>query len=353
MISSIIMSSKDNPNYSLNISLRLSFSGLSLIGSTIIILSYLKFIRLRKFAFKLIFLLSISDLIFSISNFLIFEDADQKPAAFCKIQAFFLYFSSISSVFWTSIIAYSLHHIVTHSSTRKVQKKIQLFCVVGYGIPFCLSILPFFWSKYGPRSFVTDASNSWCGIMRDDNIFDKNATIIDSVVRLGPVFCCFIFNVYKYWKVHVHFKQYNSKTELMDTIDKKIKFFPILPILCWLIEIVFRILEVSTNIFVYKDQQKYDDDLKWLYTLEAIDMVLINSHGLLNFLLYGMTRYVMREWKKLLSKKKEEDFFTPGNSTNNRKDSWSSCNSEDKGRNDLGSILLRKNEDKLDADSSL
>lgn len=337
--------SKNNINYTLNIALRLSFCGLSLIGSTIIILSYLKFRKLRKFAFKLIFLLSIADLIFSISNFLIFEDADLKPESLCKMQAFFLYFSSISSVFWTSIIAYSLHYIVTHSSTRKIQKKLKLFCALGYGIPFCLSILPFFWGRYGPRSFVTDASNSWCGIIRNEDETDRTATIIDSLVRMGPVVCCFFYNFYKYKKVHNHFQQFNAKTELMDTIDKKIILFPMIPIFCWLIEIVFRVLEIFPNIFVYTKQPKYQEDLIWLYTLEAIDMVLINSHGLLNFLLYGMTRYVMREWKKLLLKKKEEEIFTPS-STNNLRDSWSSTNNSE-GKNDLGSIFLHKNENKL------
>ena len=170
-----------------------------------------------------------------------------------------------------------------------------LFCFLGYCIPLLISLVPLIMQKYGPQSFLTDHTNNWCGIVRDGGGNDEYAELLDFLLRFVPILLCFCLNLVLYYQVGKHFRTIVSKSSLLITINAKIKFFPVIPVFCWFIEmVVFRILEAG-------DLLNTDDT--WLYVLEILDSLLIHSQGFLNFMLYGMTKDVKREWMRLIFRK--------------------------------------------------
>lgn len=290
---------KDDANYTINITLRLVFNSLSFLGSSFIIISFLKFKKLRKFAFKLICYLSISDMVFSIASFLIVDKAEK--GAFCSFQGFALYYSSLSTVFWTSCIAYSLQKVVL-SNNRDIEKKEKWLLVIGFIFPLILAVIPLAMGSYGPASFQTDKENHWCGIVRDKdskgNETSPTGLILDWIVRFIPILLCFFFNALMYLKVMSFFRNLEIKTDLMDIIKKKIKYFPLIPIFCWSMEIVLRILELIS----YMNGNDVFDH-KYIIYIEYFDSVFEKSHGLLNAILYGFTQYVRQEWRNYFKKR--------------------------------------------------
>lgn len=282
-------------DYTLNISLRLFFNSLSLLGSLFIIFSYLKFARLRKFAFKLICYLSISDLMFSIAGFLIFNDADEVSSHFCAFQGFALYYSSISTVFWTACIAYSLQSIVLRNN-REIEKSERKLLFVGFVLPILLAMIPLITYDYGPSSFITDDKKRWCGIIRNKNLktgeIAVKGVILDWVVRFVPILLCFLFNAYMYFRVRQFFEGLEFRSDLKDIIKNKIKYFPLIPIFCWSMEIVLRILEL-----IYMDRDQGIFDHEYIVYVDYLDSIFEKSHGLLNALVYGFTQYVREEWR--------------------------------------------------------
>lgn len=187
---------------------------------------------------------------------------------------------------------------MTRHDNKIVEKKINLFYFLGYCIPLLISFVPLILNKYGPQSFMTDSTNNWCGIERDKNDdIDEYAELLDFLLRLLPILLCLCFNLILYYQVGRHFKTITSKSNLINTINTKIKFFPLIPVACWFIEmVIFRILEAGGLL--------NNKDATWLYVLEILDALLIHSQGFFNFLLYGMTKNVKREWMGLIFKKK-------------------------------------------------
>lgn len=344
----VLALSEDNKYFYLHLSLRLSMSFLSLIGSSLIIISYLLFKNLKRFIFRLIAHLALADLIFSLSFFMINENAQDKNQSFCEFQAFLLYASSLSSIFWTSIIAYSLYRIVLANSSKGVLKYENIFICIGYLVPLILSIIPFFFEKYGPQSLLTDKVNSWCGIKRDDlnnytmnndnssiynnfneqkyivdksevsfqnndaqkrlffsNVteeffYDHNALCIDFFIRVLPVSACFFINAIFYNKIRKIYNMVNSKPQLLVVVHDRIIWILILPIFCWSCEIILRILEY-TNCIKYKNENQL-----YIHIIEMIDSIILPLYGAGNFFIYAWNPFVREQWKKRIYERNKE-----------------------------------------------
>ncbi|KAJ6812728.1 G-protein coupled receptor 1 [Iris pallida] len=83
-------------------------AALSLGGSTFIVLCYLFFRELRKFSFKLVFFLALSDMFCSF--FIIIGDPSN--GFFCYAQDYSTHFFCVASFLWTTTIAFTLHRTV-------------------------------------------------------------------------------------------------------------------------------------------------------------------------------------------------------------------------------------------------
>ncbi len=157
----------------------------SIIGSILIILSYLLLRDMRTNARLILVHLSLADLGVGMAN--LFGDAVQFNKYFyntsaptksrgayslrstsmgdlCKVQAFVAHFCTISSVLWTMMLAVFMYTVITkmnHVILSKKNWKFMIFaCIFSYGIPLLITIWMICTNKLG---FAPSDTSGWCG----------------------------------------------------------------------------------------------------------------------------------------------------------------------------------------------
>lgn len=136
---------------------RIFGSTVSVIGSGFIIIMYLSFSDLRKFAFRLVVMLSVCDLILGFGIYLGDGNVDN---TLCNIQAFLIQFGSLGEVLWTAVIAYSIREVVLiQPRNTQIENKMKIYHIFVWTTTFVLSVLPFFSNSYGD-------ADGWCWISK-------------------------------------------------------------------------------------------------------------------------------------------------------------------------------------------
>ena len=121
-------------------------SALSIIGSTVIIHTYVQFPKLRTTCRKLLVYLSIADLLTAFGNLLgiiwyyAYRDDEDLVHTFgslflCKFQSGLTIFSSISSFFWTVAIAVYLHLSIVKNNHALADRFVLPFHVICWLLP--------------------------------------------------------------------------------------------------------------------------------------------------------------------------------------------------------------------------
>jgi len=109
-------------------SLSLVSASISAVGAIFIVISYLLFPRLRSFAFQMILMLVIADLVRTFSYFLIVNDQGE----FGQAPAVLMTFGELASVFWVSSIAFIIHNIYlmqdSFSIARNYRWRYHAYC---------------------------------------------------------------------------------------------------------------------------------------------------------------------------------------------------------------------------------
>lgn len=151
---------------------------LSIIGSLLIILSYVCFKDLRTRARYILVHLSLTDLILAVSNLVgIIGNFDQhsidsnnnasRPTEYhdtlyCRIQGLFTLYSTLSSILWTILLALFVFILVTAGNPKRITKFLMLFCyLLCYGLPLLPSLWAFFREKVG---YAPLQSSGWCAL---------------------------------------------------------------------------------------------------------------------------------------------------------------------------------------------
>ena len=125
----------------ITLSLRISNS-FSLLGSIFLVIAYLFYKSLRSFAFKLVLYMSLADIIRSV-GFILSMD----PESSCITQSLLTSYGSLSGLFWTSIIAFSLYCVVI-LEVEHIQQYEKSMVVIGYLAPLVIILLPFTTNSY-------------------------------------------------------------------------------------------------------------------------------------------------------------------------------------------------------------
>jgi G protein-coupled receptor 157 len=155
---------------------------LSIIGSLLIILSYVCFKDLRTRARYILVHLSLMDLILAVSNLVgIAGNFDQRSiesnsnynvneslpmkfndTIYCRIQGLFTLYSTLSSILWTIFLAVFVYILVTAGNPKRITKFLMLFCyLLCYGLPLLPSLWAFFSGKVG---YAPLQSSGWCAL---------------------------------------------------------------------------------------------------------------------------------------------------------------------------------------------
>uniref|UniRef100_A0A0E0A6C7 G-protein coupled receptors family 2 profile 2 domain-containing protein n=1 Tax=Oryza glumipatula TaxID=40148 RepID=A0A0E0A6C7_9ORYZ len=90
-----------------------SAAALSLAGSSFIVLCYLLFRELRKFSFKLVYFLAVSDMFCSLFTIM----GGPSNAFYCFAHDYSAHFFCVASFLWTTTIAFTLHRTVVKHKT--------------------------------------------------------------------------------------------------------------------------------------------------------------------------------------------------------------------------------------------
>ena len=250
-------------------------NSLSLIGSIFIISAYIWLKSIRSFAFKLVFFMSISDIIHSISLLL------PPQGLSCQVQGFLLQYSAISSVLWTLNIAFALY-VTALKGERDPARYQTRFLILGYIIPLLLALVPLFLDAYNEAA-------GWCWI--------NSSFSVDLALRL---FCFYFivwtvipFNLFAYIKVIYKIKQeYGGFIEYQNTNNamiKRLSLYPIVLIVCYLPITIKRTLEIGGG-----------DLIPFWFT--CVSAFGISITGFVNSIVYGLSGPVKDEIKAVCFK---------------------------------------------------
>nr|XP_029145558.1 G-protein coupled receptor 1 isoform X2 [Arachis hypogaea] len=125
-------------------------SSLSFVGSGFIVLCYVLFKELRKFSFKLVFYLALSDMLCSFFSIV----GDPAKGFFCYAQGYSTHFFCVASFLWTTTIAFTLHRTVVRHKAD-VEELEAIFHLYVWGTSLVMTVI---------RSFGNDHRHFgiWC-----------------------------------------------------------------------------------------------------------------------------------------------------------------------------------------------
>ncbi len=147
-----------------------SISGLSVLGSLLILLVYWRNPRLRTFPVKILFFLSLADLCASLSHFLHFAsfvpdpanpelrvvDPSESSLLSCQTQAVMQHFFFLSSFFWT--LSFATNHYVQVCHREPFPAKFEvLYHLLSWGVPLASTLSLGVLHAFGPTDL-------WCWV---------------------------------------------------------------------------------------------------------------------------------------------------------------------------------------------
>lgn len=253
---------------------------LSFSGSLFIVSCFIAFPSLRKFAFRLVFFLSLSDVFSSISSF--FGDPPT-CSALCYIQGFTQQWFQVSSVLWTTAIAFTLYMSAVKGKVVDEieihEFKIKLFC---WGVPLVLATIPFMTSSY-------ENTGGWCWISGRG----AGGTVQRMLLFYVPIWVAVGFNCYVYYKViriiRLVTRNQVGAADLGKVLSmiNRLKLYPLILIVCWIMPTVNRFQNLADP----------GNPVVWL----ACTAVGLSSlQGMWNALVYGFTPGVKAALRKAL-----------------------------------------------------
>lgn len=208
--------------------------GLSITGSLCIIISYMTFVSLRKFLFKLAFCLSLCELFWGISMIL---GLPEKNSPACRLQAYAISYFGLSSILWTSAIAYMLYvysfYPVCVNKTFEVRRErfIHLGC---WGLPLLLTLLPELVQFSLNSTSVYGQEFIYCWFRLDPD--DERVTNIWRLLQFYiPLLCTLIYNTVVYYRVNKALQSLNKDVNSKDDKRRRVPLmtYPLILVCCW------------------------------------------------------------------------------------------------------------------------
>ena len=153
---------------------------LSILGSLLIILSYILFKKRRTRAREILLHISLMDLGVALSNLIglsvyfdhyyfehkqNYSDVRASIKCLCHTQAFFSFYCTYASILWTIALAGFIYFLITHHKTRIAIHFHRFSYVVCYGLPLLVSLWLILTKKLG---YSPLDSSGWCSLITRD-----------------------------------------------------------------------------------------------------------------------------------------------------------------------------------------
>ncbi len=253
-------------------------SALSIVGSIFILICYVAFPSLRKFSFKLVASLALSDVLNQIFGFIGPTDTDMAgmdagaPATpICYVQAVTESYFNLASVAWTTAIAVTLYlSVFRRVGNDRLERIYWRFALACWGIPVIFTAAPAFDHAYGP-------AGGWCWIV-------ANKPYWRFIQFYGPLWIAAIFIAVIYVQLLMMIRGMlriagNDPTlQPLRTMIYRLRMYPFILLVVWLWASVNRVYETATG-----------NQLLWLFMLQRI---FSNLQGLMNAMAYGLNTTV-------------------------------------------------------------
>jgi hypothetical protein len=251
-------------------------SVVSILGSLFIIGCFLKLKELRSFAFRLVVMVSVSDVLFSLGNFL--GDAGGNPEThlganygLCMVQSVLISIGGLSSLMWAVSIAFTLHMAFLREDAAFAPHRIQdmalKYHLVCWLFPVLMAVLPFFSDAYGD-------TGGWCWIKHSSGWWRFFQYYL--WLWLGIA-----YNSYVFFNIYRKIKAMGEAAGNGSSMAARLRLYPIVLLVCQLPGTIATIYEVGSG-------------GKMIFFLSMVQVIFGTSNGLWNALVYGLTPEVTR-----------------------------------------------------------
>ncbi|EFJ23056.1 hypothetical protein SELMODRAFT_175383 [Selaginella moellendorffii] len=257
-------------------------SAFSFAGSFFIVACFLLFKELRKFSFRLVFYLSLSDMFCSFFNLL----GDPGRRGFlCYMQGYCTQFFSVASFLWTTAIAFTLHRTVVRHKTD-VEELGPIFHLYVWGASLIMTVLPSVGTDYGEVG-------AWCWVQT------KAGEVLRFISFYVPLWGAILFNGFIYFQVTRMLnyasrmaagmsdrqRQVEIKADLK--IMNRLGYYPLILIGSWTCGTMNRI-------------QSFIAPQRPVFWLCLLDVGTASLMGLFNSIAYGLNAAVRRTLRERL-----------------------------------------------------
>ena len=208
--------------------------------------------------------------------------------ATCETQALILNFSCLSSVLWTSVIAFTIYRSVVLE--KKDGWKYEVYYLLyAFGVPLSVNFLPFITNSFG-------YAEGWCWITIEGGNFIQTflgGNVWRIINYLAPLWLVIFFNFIMYWKtlrkIRSMIDNVTDEDLKKNMLYNRLKLYPLMLLMCHLPVTVHRVL----GFFNIVEESKV-----WLSSLFASFFLILS--GFLNAVVYGLTDRVKQELQKLM-----------------------------------------------------
>ncbi|WJZ84943.1 hypothetical protein VitviT2T_004516 [Vitis vinifera] len=292
-------------------------SSLSFVGSGFIVLCYLLFKELRKFSFKLVFYLALSDMLCSFFSII----GDPSQGFFCYAQGYTTHFFCVASFLWTTTIAFTLHRTVVRHKTD-VEDLESMFHLYVWGTSLVMTVIRSIGNDHGHLGV-------WCWEQRG-----QTGKVVHFITFYVPLWGAILFNGFTYFQV---IRMLNNATRMavgmsergyqLDARADNMKalnrwgYYPLILIGSWAFGTINRVhdfIEPGHKIF-------------WL---SVLDVGMAALMGLFNSIAYGLNSSVRRAIYERL------DLFWP-----EKLRRWFPCSSKSRGQQQESELVSLKIQD--------
>jgi hypothetical protein len=254
----------------------------SLFGSIFIIAAYF-LLKIEMFSFRLVVYIAITDFLHSFCLLLpVYEP-------WCRVQAVMLEYSALSNIIWTSLMAYSLYDSVIRLN-HHVEGKEKAFLFIGFLLPLVPTFLPFIDSSYG-------YSSGWCWITNKDTDYVYRVLCFYLILAFAIVFNLVVYcKVWRKVRNEVLFTiQDEEAAKFNNDLIMRLKLYPLILIVCYSFIATKRAYEIISR-------GEPDFWLTWTSGL------LVSMIGLLDAIVYGISKEVRDKLKRFVCNRKQMDY---------------------------------------------
>jgi hypothetical protein len=175
---------------------------ISFCGSLFVIISWVKFVKLRIFAFRLVLMMSIMDIGTCIAGFI---GNPRTGSTACTVQGVMMQYFETSGFLWTTVIAFVLDRIVRRELFWLEMKGQLVLFGYALGVPLLFALLPFTATVDGSEAYAN--AGAWCFISTNNVRTPKLegsfnvGTLWRFLCFYCPLWFCMVYNLVAYGRI--------------------------------------------------------------------------------------------------------------------------------------------------------